>query len=276
MELKDIVVHLNASKHCGRRVDYALALAKRFNTRVAGLYVGPTSDFSYLMAAQIGEDGWPSARAWVAEWRNVAKLQFEHRLEAANVAADWHETEGDSATMMARFAHHADATIVGQADPNEILPISDQLVAERVVLEAGGPVLVIPYEGEASAKAQRVLVAWKASAQAARAVHDALPLLKAAEEVVVLSVNAAADRTSQASGMMIVTHLRRHGITAALEEEDADERVVGEIILSRAEAKGTDLVVAGAYGHSRAREMILGGVTRDLLQRAKLPVFLSH
>ncbi len=275
MELKDIVVHVNASKHCGCRIDFALALARRFNARVAGLYVSPASDLSYFMASQIGEDRWPSIRVWAFELHNTTKLQFERQLEGAN-AADWCEAEGDSATMVAQFARFADVAVVGQADPNETLPISEQLVAERVTLEAGGPVLVVPHAGETSDKAQRVLVAWKASSQAARAIHDALPLLKAADRVVVLSLNAAPGPTSQTSGMMVVTHLRRHGIEAVLEEEEVDEGEVGETILARARAKRADLVVAGAYGHARAREIILGGVTRRLLRCAMVPVLFSH
>jgi nucleotide-binding universal stress UspA family protein len=149
---------------------------------------------------------------------------------------------------------------------------------ERVALAAGRPVLAIPYAGRFEAVGRRVLIGWDASREATRAVADAMPLLAAAETVSVLSIDPREGPSAHGPvpGADISPHLARHGVNATVERTVSAGVPAGDLLLSRAADLGADLLVVGAYGHSRARELLLGGVTRTLLQSMTLPVLMSH
>jgi nucleotide-binding universal stress UspA family protein len=124
-----------------------------------------------------------------------------------------------------------------------------------------------------------VLVAWKPSREATRAVNDALPLLEAADQVTVLVVDTTGPRHHREEaepGSGIALHLARHGIKAVVEQTVAAGQSVADAMLSRAAELGCDLIVMGAYGHSRLRELVLGGVTREILRHMTVPVLMSH
>ena len=123
-----------------------------------------------------------------------------------------------------------------------------------------------------------MLVAWNASREAARAVNDALPILQRAATVVILAVNPHGGPRGhgEAPGADIALHLARHGVKAEAEWFQAEDLAVGEALLSRAADLSVDLVVMGAYGRTRVRELILGGATRAMLQAMTTPVFMSH
>jgi nucleotide-binding universal stress UspA family protein len=149
-----------------------------------------------------------------------------------------------------------------------------------VILGVGRPVLVIPHSGEFPVIGERVLVAWDASRLATRAVNDALPLLESAREVVVMAVNPRTEEGERGHGEIpsadICLHLARHGVRAEAQHLYADDLGVGPLLLSRAIDEGIDLIVCGAYGHARWREIVLGGVTRHLLEHMTIPVLMSH
>ena len=135
--------------------------------------------------------------------------------------------------------------------------------------------LLVPYAGTFANVGGRVLVAWNGSAQAARAVNDALPFLQSAERVVVVMVNPA--RGDRTEGTDIARHLARHGIAAEITDIVTDRNGnVGNVLLSRATDEAADLIVIGAYGHSRLRELVLGGVSRALLGHMTVPVLMAH
>jgi len=180
--------------------------------------------------------------------------------------------------MVPLHARYADLTIVGQLDPEELLPRPEYEIPERVALESGQPVLVVPYAGSFASVGRRILIAWNGSPQAARAVRDALPLLKRAEKVMVLTLNPAGLGKGEETrpGDRLLAHLRRHGIEAESHELTADHISAEDFILSRAVDEGADLIVMGAYGHSRAREVVLGGATRGMFKHMTMPVLMSH
>ena len=138
--------------------------------------------------------------------------------------------------------------------------------------------LVIPYAGRFEACGRRVLVAWNASRAATRAVNDAMPLLAGAETVTVLCVDPDEDRRAhgEVPGMDIAVHLARHGVKARVETTMSGGIGVGNTLLSRASDIGADLLVMGAYGHARVRELLLGGATRTILESMTLPVLMAH
>jgi nucleotide-binding universal stress UspA family protein len=172
---------------------------------------------------------------------------------------------------------YSDLIVVGQyndAKPYESAPG----VPDDVIITVGRPVLVVPYIGASATLGDNVLVAWNASREAARAVNDALPLIEDAHAVSAVVFDTATSDVEHADlpGADMSLHLARHGIDAQAQHIRAEGIDVGNMLLSRAADCGADLIVMGAYGHSRMREWMLGGVIRDLLRHMTVPVLLPH
>ena len=165
---------------------------------------------------------------------------------------------------------------MGQPDPDEISPFVG--VPDEVVMAAGRPVLIVPYMGTHERTGKRVVIAWNASREAARAVNDSLPLLETADEVhvLVLDVDASNVENAPLPGADICLHLARHGIDAQAHHVQATEIDVANLLLSQVADMDGDLLVMGGYGHSRLREIMLGGATRDVLAQMTVPVLMSH
>jgi nucleotide-binding universal stress UspA family protein len=168
-----------------------------------------------------------------------------------------------------------DLAILGQVDPDR--PLRDQggFQPEAIILESGRPGLVVPYIGSTGTLGTRVLIAWDGSRVASRALHEALAMIEPGAAVSVLTVENGAGTTTP-SADMVAAHLRRHGIQAIPEHTPALGQEIADIILSRAADFSADLIVAGAYGHSRLRESLLGGTSRGLFERMTTPVLMSH
>ncbi len=149
---------------------------------------------------------------------------------------------------------------------------------EHVAFASGRPVLVVPYAGHFESVGGRVLIGWNATREAARAVNDAMPLLAIADAVTVLTIDprAGPDAHGELPGADISLHLARHGVKADIERTVSADIPVGDVLLSRAADLGAELLVTGAYGHSRVRELLLGGATRALLRSMTVPVLMSH
>src|SRR5206468_1617267 len=140
------------------------------------------------------------------------------------------------------------------------------------------PVLVLPYAGRFETVGRRVLVGWNARREAARAVHDALPLLRQAESVTVLAIDPVrgAHGHGEEPAADLALHLARHGLQVTARQTDSAGLDPADVLLNTAADEGADLIVVGGYGHSRVREVVLGGVTRRLLRTATVPVLISH
>jgi len=219
---------------------------------------------------------WPHADAEAA--KTLDALQAE--ATARGVELVTHRQAGSLdrlPSLLARDARNTDLAIVGQPSP-ETGSSDEALLVEAAFMETGRPALMIPYSGAAVLPPKRVVIAWNASREASRAVHDALPLLRIAEDVVVLVVDpqSIGPAVSRAPGQGVAAHLLQHGVPARVKAVETDRRSVGEFILAQAEAEQADLLAMGGYGHSRFREMLMGGATRHLLERATVPILLSH
>lgn len=150
----------------------------------------------------------------------------------------------------------------------------DRGLIEHLLLESGRPLLVIP-PGRESFTAKRVLVAWDGSAKAARAVHDALPFLRAADEVEVISVTGEKRIPDGVPGADIAPHLSRHGVRVTVVNMPVERSDVAQTLRNRATLFGADMIVMGAFVHSRLRQMVFGGVTQSLLKSCPVPLFMS-
>ena len=272
-----LVVHLDADPRRGERLALACELAARYDAHLVGLFALPDMRLPYSVGGTTGAIALAEER-WRKDAAATAKDEFLSLTARNGVKAEWRRSTRDAAPALALSARYADLVIVGQHDPDakvaeERMP---RYFVEDTVLSAGRPVLVVPYIGRYAKVGSRVLVAWNASREAARAVKDALPLLKGASAVEVVAFNpeTTADHGEEA-GADIALYLARHGVeaTAARQHAGID---AGAQILSYVTDFGADLVVMGAYGHWRARELVLGGVTRTVLQSMTAPVLMAH
>lgn len=289
MPFKDILIQLDNHPQWEMRLQAALVLAQRSGGRVIGLYgfelpAGPQSS---LVLAEAFYATNAAARETYQRQRDGAfddaaqiEAAFQAAARGAGVSARWEiwpEKPRDYIATLSQRARYADLTILAQTDPAH--PLFDTLASlpAIVMLACGRPVLVLPHAARCDLPAKRIAIAWNGTREAARAVADALPFLSDAEVVRVFGVSDEGDdRGCDQDAQKLVDHLAQHGIRAGAEQLAAMGIDVGEIILSRAGELDCDLLVMGGYGHSRAREFMIGGVTRTILRDARIPVLLSH
>ena len=281
MSYKDLLVVLDSEAAARGRIDLASALAERFEAHLVGLYPLPIPEaprhlgyYDPALLAPFFEE----LRVRARDAANEVRESFEHVAGLRGISAEWREIPEGPEADPALHARYVDLTILGQLDPDRgeaemIRPRPDQ-----VTLASGRPILVVPYAGHFETVGRRVLVGWNATREAARAVNDAMPLLVAAEMVTVLTIDAreGPHAHGELPGADISLHMARHGVKAEIERTVSADLSVGDVLLSRAADLGADLLVMGAYGHSRARELLLGGATRALLRSMTIPVLMSH
>ena len=193
-----------------------------------------------------------------------------------NVEGDWHSLDRADTGELITLAQSSDLVIIGQAKP-DARP-APAWRPDEIVVCCGRPVLMVPYIGSYPQVGRRVLVAWDGSGEAVRALNDALPLMRSADEVTVMIVRSRAKDLEPVSTSMerIVRHLARHGIAARTAQALNIGSTISDELLSRSVDLAADLIVAGAYHHSQLRETLLGGVSRELFRHMTLPVLMAH
>ncbi|WP_135468291.1 universal stress protein [Crenalkalicoccus roseus] len=285
MALKDLLVYLDGSAQAEARLALAAAVARQHGSHLTGLCV---TDPSYPLALRSGQARFADAgtldllvRRAREEMREQAARHEQAFLEHARregVAAAWRVVEGDLAETVAVQARSADIVVVSQPDPSDPEAEGGDAVVERVLFASGRPVLLAPWAGRFASGIRNVLVAWKSTRESARALHDAMPLIEQAQSVTVLTIGPRPGGAARdvPSGAEIAAHLVHHGVPATAVQTEPPGTGVGDAILNHASESGADLLVMGAYGHSRVRELVLGGVTRTILRHMTLPVLMSH
>lgn len=279
MSMKTMLVHLNDERRAERLLRAAVAIARRHGAHLVGLDVSPgIPDLPPLGVPFAGD---VMGYVVASEKHSTTQLRsaFERMTAGEPFVAEWRAVEAphtDLAGVVTRHARAVDLVVTSQADPDwELSPILD--FPERLAISVGRPVLVVPNFGEYPRIGSTVLVAWNGSREASRAVFDALPLLQAAEKVIVLGLSEPrrAARTPEPD-LSITATLARHGVNATALQSVAGEKDIGEAILSRLAETGADLLVMGAWGHSRLHEMVFGGVTRHIARHMTAPTLMSH
>ncbi len=275
MALKDILVHVDNSKQCEQRLEVAINLAAAHHAHLTGLYVRTSPRVPQFVRVQFGPQVQTLQAQFADESTRQAQELFERKLSKSGLNCEWRVGEGDLFDIVATHARYVDVTIVGQRDPDGD---DEQPLADHLILGGGRPVLVVPFAGKFDRPIESVIVAWNASREATRAVNDALPLLRAAKNVVVLAVNPNAGPAGhgEVPGADICLHLARHGVNAEAKAVKADDMHAGAALMSRAADENADLIVMGGYGRSRLRELVLGGVTKHVLDHMTVPVLMSH
>ncbi|MGQ9371749.1 universal stress protein [Azospirillum sp. A39] len=273
MPIKTILLHMSNDERHGARLDVAVSLAKRFDAYVDVLYIATP------VAMPAAVTGRGASYAYIAEATAIAHekaevIEHEVRQALRDCSYSWTVAEGDHEELLAARATYSDLAVITQSHPAYIEDRVLLHVPDRLPLDAPCPALVLPYEGKTEGFGRHVVVAWKKTREAGRALRDSLPILQEAEKVTVLTIDPP-DRTDD-TGRDPMIFLERHGVRSQHKSEVFRGGDVGEIILARADDLQADMVVMGAYGHSRLREMVLGGATRTVLQNARIPVLMSH
>lgn len=278
MAIKDLVVHIDNSQTCEKRLQAAIQIARDHDAHLTGLYVmKPIAELMMYPIEPILGPVREQIQKPLQEHRDAARAMFDAVTNSAGIVAEWRESEGQVIGSLNISARYTDLVILGQHQPSDI---ADQSygVADRLVVGCGRPCLVIPYIGAPEAFGKQVLVAWNAGRESIRAVNDALPMLQRAEKVRVVAVDPPAGKRGEGDIPCadICHHLARHGVKAEAVSLTAPDIDVGNFLLSHAANLNADMIVMGAYGHSRLSEMVLGGVTRAILDQMTVPVFMSH
>jgi nucleotide-binding universal stress UspA family protein len=283
MSYKDLLVHVDDSKSMPARLAASTALARTFDAHLTGLYVAPILQVPTFVQAQMPPEVIEIQQQHAVEAEAAAKAAFNKAVADAGWEdrAEWRTAHGNLADAVDLHARYADLTVLGQADPD--IDAADALALPGdVALSCGRPILCIPYIGAKPEVGKRVLIAWNASRESTRAVNDAMPFLSQAETVEVLVVNPQdwtwlhPERHGEEPGADIALHLARHGVKVAAAHTVTRDIGVGDAVLSHAADQSFDLLVMGAYGRSRLREVVLGGATEHLMHHMTIPVLLSH
>lgn len=287
MALKDFLVYVDQTENSLVRLRLAADLAIRNGSRLTALYVREWSS-AQLDRRKAAELGLVSAE----EVQNLdqhteasidaAGERLQSTLEALtrghDVVAVVRAIKGVASTIVPQYARYADLCILGR-DGLEGPASINYTFSEQLLFVTGRPVLFIPPEGSFATLGRHIAVAWNSSRPAARSLNDALPLIERSERTTVLMVNPSGfiDAHEGPSGEHVVEHLRVHGATVdAVRVEKVPHHAIADRLQAEAHALGADMIVAGAFGHPRLWEKMLGGVTNDLIARMSLPIFMSH
>jgi nucleotide-binding universal stress UspA family protein len=272
MPLKDLLLVIGKDTEAGER--YALELARTSGATVTVTSGGVAASLPAFIRSELPSDLLEHMREDV---ETTARAALEAVSDKARQLGVTVETEmldlstGDVGSEVGRLARYFDATVLQQ--PNPAGPETGDLI-EAVLFGSGRPVLIVPVR-QGPFQVTTVLIAWDEGRPAARAVADALPLLAMAERVEVVTVgDLRGDRNRDSSTM--VRHLARHGIEAHMANLVRDQGSVASTLLAHAANVKADLIVMGGYGHSRLREIVLGGTTRRILQTMTVPVLMAH
>lgn len=269
--IRSILVHVDAGPHSRSRLELAAALGRAHGAEVSALYA--VTPVFVEMAFDVAMGAPPKALLDVDESRRSNASQLAAAVAAeTGVPIEWREALEGPEHATISHALCADLLILGQHDrANRHTGVAPDF-APWVVTGSGKPALMVPYIGARASPFGNVLVAWKSTRESARALGAAMPLLQRAQTVGV-AVDLA---TGQAQKDLLQAHLRRHGVQATFHLLSSGTGNAGEAILSLAADVGAELIVMGCYGHSRAREFVLGGATRTVMESMTVPVLMAH
>ncbi len=269
MNLKDILVHIDNRPTCDSRLKVAIQLALQQQSQLTGIYVIPRP---HLVAH-------PHNSQKLAE---TAQQLFKQATDTAGISSEWicidsHKSGLDLPNALNLHAHYHDLLVISQTDeeaPDHTIP---DTLPEKAVLGSGRPVLIVPYAGEFNHNYKRVLMAWRGGPESSRALHDAMPILRKADQVKVISVQGrGGDEAYQSHEADICEHMARYQLPLVCEKRIIGDLSVGDMLLNRCAEFGADLLVMGATSRSRRGHQILGETGQHLLKYMTAPVLMSH
>ena len=278
MSYQNILVHIDHTKSAQPRAEGAAALAVRFQSFLTGVFLkaeaAPAHAVSDAITMPTGNvDRYMEERAErINEICHSARSMFNTAVGKAGLPFHWQEINGDRDEALIACARRHDLVVM---PPVMTAPFGQNtILASQVAMACGGPVLIAPPSGFAKDVGRKILVAWNDSRESARALRDAWPFLAQAEEIHFLIVSRTAGRELDEG---LQRHLRQHACRPAKVVIDRrDDLVTGNIISRHIGMAGADMAILGLYGHSRLRELVLGGVSRELIEEMPVPLLVSH
>ena len=275
MSYRTLLVHADAAASADARIAFAAAFALRHDAHLVGIV--PTGILRYLYGA--APDGYFGDATPLFEGLRAAAEQGAARFDAlarqSGLTVFEHRiTDEEAGYALATQGMCADLLIVGQSDPGDPAT-AHAAIPEYAALHAPCPVLVLPYAGRFAPDFERILVAWNGSPQAARALREAMPLLESAGAVEVAVFGSAEAGARAPGGPDVAQFLARHRVKVTLWQQAMPDDV-GDALLSRVNDTRAELLVTGCYGHTRIREIVLGGVSRTVLRSMTVPTLMAH
>jgi nucleotide-binding universal stress UspA family protein len=287
MALRDLLVYVDQSERATERLRLAADLARRHKSRLTALYVRELNP-AQRHEQSVAELGQGSSDAITRVNRRFRKSIDEAAVRLQSILdelgredgleVEWRCLDGVGSTLVPQHARFADLCILSQ-DISAAATATGYTFSEQLLFVSGRPVVFVPDQGSFQTLGRHILVAWNSSRASTRAVNDALPLIERAEQVTVLAVNPGefAERYGALPPEQMVEHLRRHGASVeGIWLNNIPVASIANAVQSEAHKVGADLIVAGAFGHPRLWEKLMGGVTRELLARMQLPILMSY
>jgi nucleotide-binding universal stress UspA family protein len=279
MSYRTIFVHVDDSAVCARRLEAAVRLARKYSAELLAAYLAPAKELTPFSSTLLPDAYVSRKLRESSDAQRGAEELFRGAAAGAGLSrVTWHAPAGDPLEAAVLHARYSDLAVMGQpprGGPGEAFAAE---LAKGVVLSCGRPVLFVPYIGTHATIGERVMIAWKDSRESARAVADALPLLKDATIVRAVAVMPEVDERVQdvLADRHVAAFLRRHAIEATVSRIAAPDADAGELLLSQAADFGADLIVMGGYSRSPLTELVLSGVTKLMLSSMTVPVLMSH
>ncbi len=273
-----ISVHLDHGFDCKRRIEAALALAKRHKAELVGIYANAAPPQYYYGESVLMSRSLGIIKELQAQSRESVETAFLEAAAEADVPAFMRAGTSSPSETVALLGRTTDLIVVSQENREDVEAAHEIEFVEQTLLTAGRPVLAIPSSGEFPVIGDRVLCCWDGSREAARALADAAPILRLASHMTVLTMNeGAAGPKHEAPFEDLVSYCVAQGMPAPDHvRRDIKGVGVGSTILNAAADHSADLIVMGAYGHSKLRQWALGGATASILKSMTVPVMFSH
>lgn len=280
MSYKTILVYMNSASRADAVLGAALRLAARSEAHVIGLHVIPQVTVPAVVPFEVtGEIMDVQRKALEEQAAKIAGI-FAEMTRLHQPPCEWRLVRAshyDVASIVDDHGRAADLIVAPQSDPDGDIYLPAD-VTEDLLMESGRPIVVVPKRGEVKQIGETVMLAWNNSREAARATFDAMPILKAAKAVKLLTVDPRRDRKGDPDlpAAEIATSLARHGVKSETVVSVTGGLNVVDGLITQIDNHGADLLVMGGYGHSRLREVVFGGATRDMLEKMTVPVLISH
>lgn len=271
--LRDVLLHVRRPIGDSFAVEAAFDLCVRHDAHLTALYVATIAPTAFTAPEAVALQMLEANREFDDAKRH--RDTWEKRYAAHGIRGDWVVAQGDPVEAICHAGRAADLIVIERPATQPEAPIGWGITS-RTVFAAATPVLAVPDTARGPVQTERIVVAWNASAEATRAVHGALPLLRRAAHVTVLSGKPTPSWSRQIPRLDLERYLARHGVRAQFRPFDAEGRDTGAALLDAATEAHADLVVMGAWGHSRVAQLVLGGSTRHLFQHSTVPLLVAH
>ncbi len=281
MSWKDILVIVSEAEADEPALALGEALAKQCaECHLAAAFLTPLPDEPLAYEPTVVAGVWAELLGRARQEAEAERKRVETRLKGAGRPVELRNAEAlsrDLGRVAAVHARYADVAVMTRPSEGVGAELREEII-EGVLFHSGRPALIAPPAWSGGAIGKRVVVAWDASREATRALSEADDILEFAEAVTVLTVDAKPKMFGHGEqpGANISAHLSRRGLPAEVRNIDSGDRSASAAILAEATRLNADLVVMGGYAHSRLREMVFGGATRELLRTATVPILMAH